>query len=294
MRAIATFTPQDSKRVIGRGLKFNDWVTDAMEDGRILLDNGTTTSFVAEELGNSDIDKGTAVSGYVLGHGPCAAPRETLYDESQGSHIFFRDGDMERLQPRVGPDEMREMGDGDIYMQGANVIGSDDVAGVMLGAPFAGKLGKMIYGYVKANGVKFVIPASIAKYVPYPVAEFAELLHRDIELSTGQSAGMMPLVGHVYTEVEALEDIADVTVYPVAIGGLNEGRGAVTVVIDGEDTEVTDCFEIIEEIKAHNANNPMDYPVGTCEECSLECKYKGTSADELPDYFYKEDRLRND
>jgi hypothetical protein len=79
---------------------------------------------------------------------------------------------------------------------------------------------------------------------------------------------MMPMPGHVITEVDAIRQLTGADAMPAAVGGIGSGAGAVMVAIDGEEAQVEAAWNLISGIRARGEPALVD-PVICCEECYI-------------------------
>ena len=74
---ILVLTPAESKRLIAKAVVAMPQVRRALEKGRVIIANGTTTAFVAEEILGCQVSKYRYAAGYI-GEGKLATtPRDT-------------------------------------------------------------------------------------------------------------------------------------------------------------------------------------------------------------------------
>ena len=116
---------------------------------------------------------------------------------------------------------IKEMGSQDVVIRGANALDPYGVAGVMMAHLQDGITGSSI-GTIMAKGINLVIPV-----------------------------GMMPLIGTVVTEVQALTLLGAQNVFPIGAGGINGGEGSVTLGVIGERTD--EIFELVQKVKEKKA-----------------------------------------
>ena len=61
---------------------------------------------------------------------------------------------------------------------------------------------------------------------------------------------LFPIVGgEIFSEIDAIDLIAAVEVYPIGAGGVYDGAGSTVFEISGIDSEVQKVLDIFEEIK---------------------------------------------
>jgi hypothetical protein len=119
----------------------------------------------------------------------------------------------------------------------------DGVVGVFVAADDGGTVGKF-YPAALACGVELIIPISRAKSVHFSVSEIVgELGKGRLKWASGSKVGVFPLLGTVITETEAVEFLYGVEAWHLATGGVGEGKGAVVLLLRGEEEKVKRAFE---------------------------------------------------
>ncbi|MEA2069909.1 MAG: hypothetical protein U9O98_01315 [Asgard group archaeon] len=245
-KATITLTPTESKKLIGIGVTAIDWIQEKMKKGKIYVARGTTNAYVLEEMvAIADFDKGCYVAGQILPEGErlTACPSEKRLPE-----ILFNDGVASEIE---SIDEALEvMEKGDIIIKGANALDSEGIAGVLLGDSEAGTCGAF-WGPLKAKGFKLLIPIGLEKMVSHSVLYCSmETGIEEINFSDGYKVGLFPLLGEVFTEIEALEELFEgLEVLHIASGGIGGAEGAVTLLLKGEKNLVEKAFDFCQKLK---------------------------------------------
>ena len=86
-----------------------------------------------------------------------------------------------------------------------------------------------------------------------------------LDYSMGLPCALLPCEGIVVTEPRAIEILTGATAVPISAGGLGGAEGAITMVIIGNDRQVTKTIEHIEEVKG--AQLPREVRVVDCKDC---------------------------
>jgi len=60
---------------------------------------------------------------------------------------------------------------------------------------------------------------------------------------------MLPLPGLIVTECDALQTLTGVRGLPVAMGGIGDGQGTVTLLLLGQEKDVENAWSLIESLK---------------------------------------------
>jgi len=247
VKAEVVLTSSESKRLIAKACVQLDAVKAALARGRVIVTRGTTNAFVAEELLGRPIDKPAFTAGYVDPQGfkvNPRMPREIVIEKGEVKADLSLD------------DVLDKLGRDDVVFKGANALGPDGVAGVLVAGATGGTLGKFLITAM-ARGVNVVVPVGLDKFIPASVLYVSRLLGMQrIDYAMGQKASLVPVFGQVVTEIEAVRILANATAIPIASGGIGGAEGCVALLIEGEDSEVKKSLEIIEKIKGEK-------PVGT-------------------------------
>jgi hypothetical protein len=221
-----TLTPGESKRIIAMGVKKLPVIQQALGNGTILITLGSTNAYVLEELTGKKVDRSRYAAGYINGR-TSAVP-------------------MDKRLPSIALKNGKEVSS-DVVIKGANALGTDGIAGVMMSNPVGGTTGGFM-GPVMAKGINLIIPVGIEKSISYKVIDISKRIGiQRCTKATGFAVGMMTLPGTVITEVEALKLLGAQDVFPIGSGGVEGGEGCVTLCVEGDKVE--EIFEIVEKVK---------------------------------------------
>ncbi|MHA2305307.1 MAG: hypothetical protein ACXACU_07920 [Candidatus Hodarchaeales archaeon] len=245
MRCQLVFNQWESRAFIAKTIVKHPQVMKYLEDGIIGIGRGITNAFIIKEMleitGNTDfeIDLNNYVAGVVDG---------SLWvsdSETRTPEVAFYAG-----EPKYEPiNEAVEKCD--IILKGGNALGCDWVAGVLCAHPSGGTIGS-VYGIAISRGIEIIVPISIEKMIPFPVTDIVPNLggQKAIDYVRGLPVALFPIIGgEIFSEIEAIETLAMVEVYPIGAGGVYDGSGATIFEISGPETEVKKVLEIFEAIK---------------------------------------------
>lgn len=260
MKAQFTLTPSEAKRLIAKALLKHPMVRRSLEKGTIILNLGSTNSYLAEELQGKSISKDRFVAGLVDSRGACVVPKNERIPSLILNKGVVVDEDPEALTRTMGPD--------DLFIKGANAVDLDGTAWVMLASETGGTLGHVL-GTLLARGVPILVPVGLEKFVPEYLFHVAKRsgIHQ-MDLSIGVSVGLMPLPGEIFTEKDAIEILADVEVFIIGAGGIGGGEGSYTFMVEGKEDEVKKVFNMVRDIKGERAMKTLG---GHCEDCVYTC-----------------------
>lgn len=238
---ILVLTPAESKRLIAKAVAAMPQVKKALEKGRIIIANGTTTAFVAEEILGCQVAKHRYVAGYI-GEGKLAVTPPELMMKA---YVLVDGHPVDRLAKEVIP----EFGADDVLIKGANAVDAEGHVGFLMADDRGGTIG-MALGTLVARGCHFIVPVGLEKLVPSVTEASRKCGILRLKYAMGLKVGLMPVVNAtVVTEIQALHILAGVEATHVASGGIGGCEGAVTLVVEGTDEAVRRAFGVVEGVK---------------------------------------------
>ncbi len=240
-KAVVTLNPSESKRLIAKAVAKISFVQKAYKKGRLIIIGSTTNAFVVEELTGNKVNKYYFAAGLVSqGKLRCNPPEVRL------KPFVFKDG----AQRDIHPNEMvKEFTAEDVYIKSANALDPEGNAGILMSADNGGTIGAAL-GILYARGCRLITPVGLEKMIPSVIKASAKCGNQTFLKAMGDPVGYMPLVNSVViTEIEALNILADLETTHIASGGVNGSEGAVTLVMEGTEKQISAGFEIVENIK---------------------------------------------
>ena len=241
MKAHVVLKPSASKRLIASGVAKLPAVRDALRNGTVIVTLGTTNAYVAEALLGEPIDRGAFAAGVIDSRWNVNARL------GEASDLVLEKG---RQIPFDGEKTPSKLTMGDVIIKGGNALDPWGTVGVLLAAATGGTVGRYV-PLALARGVDIVIPISGAKSIHTSIADLAQQMgNRRIELGKGLPCGMFPLVGQVVTEIEALDLIYGIQATHVASGGIGEGRGSVSLLLEGDEPSVREAVDAVHALAA--------------------------------------------
>jgi len=236
-----TFTPAESKRLIGIAVARLPEVQRAMREGTVVIGVGTTNACVAEELLGQKIDRERFVAGMVLPDGTYVLPAEKRLKE-----MVIRGGKV--LDARLD-EVLPELTSRDVFIKGANAIDASGTAGIFIAGQQGGTIGRSI-GTLRLRGVNLIIPVGLEKFVPGSIKDVSKLAGTDkVDFSTGTPVGIMPVHGEVITELEAIYILTGAEAMVMGRGGVSGAEGAVTLLIMGDRAQLRKVRRLVASIK---------------------------------------------
>jgi hypothetical protein len=270
MSILVTLTPAESKRLIGKALCVHPLVKNAMEKGRILISNGTTTGYFVEELLGVKMDIARFACGVVTGGVQCMTPEDrirSVYVEN-GKQVPNDEtkGVYEELQAWIDG-----MGPGDVYVKGANAIDARGNAGYLLANPKGGNVMAALPA-IAARGIHFLIPTGLEKLTA-GVPEAGRHMQgiKEYDYTFGLGCGYVSVSnGIIIHEIEALKLLTGAQAFHGASGGVGGAEGAVTLVIEGTAEQLEKTAVLLRSIKGEPALKQWKQ---SCADCSFRCWY---------------------
>jgi hypothetical protein len=264
-----TLTVPESKRVIARAISTLPEVQYAMAKGKILLKGGTTVSALSEIL----IGKPMRISGRITPRGAVRAKHQSTTPHS----LIINNPDVVTIDDTF-VDEAEDLQHGDVVVIGANALDIQGNAAMMAGAPLGGNPGRAISGLM-AEGVNVIIAVGLEKLIPNTISEaVAAAGRKSVEQAYGMPVGMIPLMGRVVTEKEAMTLLAQVECTVISCGGIGGAEGATTMIIEGPPSEVEKVLCIVAELKSAVTSGDQqsltECDERSCKDPSPACIYK--------------------
>lgn len=292
MKSLVTLTSSEAKRLVAKGIVRMDIVQKALKEGIIAIDAGSSGAYVSEELARelnvmlAVKDKRDFIIGLIAEDGSCIEAVESLklpvFNKGQLEYVDFPKENFSKYFP--------QMGSKDIIIKGGSAIDINGKVGGLCAANGGGHHGLWL-PQVLVAGINLIVPMTINKTIPTTVERvMSELGRTKISLKHchGMAVGMVPMPGIVVREIEAIKILADAEAIPVAGSGIGSGEGTVTLLIQGEESNVEKAWDIVQSIKGEPKLEekrcecktcivPGD-PFGLGIRCSTRATKKGKSA----------------
>jgi hypothetical protein len=241
MKAEVVLTVSESKRLIARGVASLPFIQEKMQQGIIVVTSGSTNAYLYEELTGQTIDKRAYLTGRTT-----PAKAKAAWGVEPLADLVLVDGKPDPSLNRFTA--LEKMQQGDVYVKGANALNYGvGVAGIAIGHPTGGTIGGAI-GSIIAKKLRLLIPVGLEKEVPFDIAEASALIAEPDE-RLGPVHALWAVSGLIFTEIEALEELAGVEVYPVGAGGIAGAEGGLRLLVVGTPETVRAAVEIVEGIQ---------------------------------------------
>lgn len=241
-------TPAASKRLIAKALVNHPPIKKALKSGKVVIIAGTTNGYVAEEilsyLGQLEgFSRKRFFRGIVL---PPSQPRTEsgrLPDESEfpGDVVIVNGVWKKGLTIFDVVDDLKE---GDVILKGANALNvSRKKAAIYIGHPKGGTIGAALQAVV-GRRVHLILPMGLEKRVNTDLDELA------LKLNSPGAHGprLLPVVGEVFTEIDAISSLTGADAEMVAAGGIAGAEGSIWLVVNGKSQEIENTQKIIKSV----------------------------------------------
>ena len=246
MRAEIVLTVAESKRLIAKGVAQLPMVRERLQKGLIVVGAGTTNAYIVEELLGERMDKRSYVAGRIK------PARKELQWPRPRSDVVLRDGRLDPSLDRTTAPLVMERGD--IFIKGANALNyGKGVAGVLVGHRQGGTIGGAL-GPVIARQMQLLIPVGLEKEVAFDIEEVASQIQDSTE--EGNVTSLFPVRGLIFTEIEALYTLCGVEALQAAAGGIAGAEGAVWLVLQGSQEQLSQALQIVQSVQGEPAFDP--------------------------------------
>ncbi len=263
MKTQVTLTTSEAKRLIAKAIASLPETQHALKHGKLLLKGGTTVSALSEMLVGIPL----RISGRITPRGTVSAKASS---RGHPHTILIQGGKYKNIDDDVA-EAVAGMGEGDVAVIGANAIDAHGNAAMMAGAPLGGMPGKAISGMM-AEGVTIIVAAGLEKLIPGSVSEAVVAAGRkSVDVALGMGVGLIPLMGRLVTEREALELLAGVKCTVIGRGGISGAEGATTMVVEGKRVDVEKAMKIVRDGKGARVSG-LEESLVECDEESPNCK----------------------
>ncbi len=248
MQAQISLTPTVSKALIARAVVALPEVKRARHHGIIVISTGTTTAHIFADL-RKGVEIPAVACGMITPKGAClgASMAEFMKEKAYARFWVFKDG--KAVEAGDLEQTFAALKAGDVFIKGANALDSSGQAGIFLGAPAGGTLGRAL-GQIMRQGIPFIVPVGLEKMIFGSVIEAARKMGVErIDLSMGMPVGLMPVFGKVMTELQAFQILTGVKAHQVGAGGVAGAEGAVTLLLEGSPAPVGKALKLIAGLK---------------------------------------------
>jgi hypothetical protein len=241
-------TPSAGKRLIAKVLTKHPAILNAIKNGTLVIIAGTTNGYVAEEILkthniSNDFSKRHFFRGIALPPTVKVTEEGRLADDRKFPGDVVITGGVWQKGKTLA-DVVDSLKEGDVILKGANALDlTHKQAAILIGHPKAGTIGLALPAIV-GRRVKLIIPVGIEKRVNGDLCSLAEKLN-----APGESGyRLLPVLGEVFTELEALTALTGADVQLIAAGGVCGAEGSCWITVFGTEEQEEFAAEILASI----------------------------------------------
>lgn len=235
-------TTSMGKRLIGKAMVHHPDIKAAIEGGTLVIIAGTTNGYVAEEvLGSLGQAEGFSRIGFRRGI-TVAPGTETIKADLQGD-VVIRGGEWE--QGKTIFDVADDLRTGDVVLKGANAFDQNGWAAVQVSHPKGGTILAALAAVI-GRQVKLIVPVGLEKRVLEDVNDLALWCHA----SGTKGPRLMPMLGTIFTELDAIKLMTGAEARLLAAGGVYGAEGAAWLGISGTEQQIQAATALIGSVSA--------------------------------------------
>ncbi len=243
-------TPAAGKRLIAKALAAHPAVSSALKAGTLVIVAGTTNGYVAEEIlaligQEKEFTKRRYFRGITLPPGRSTTGTGRLSDESGfPGDVIITDGVWQKGKTIF--DVVDDLKEGDLILKGANALDlRHKRAAILVGHPKIGTIGAALQAFI-GRRVRLILPVGLEKCIP---GNF-EMIAQKLNAPSAKGPRFLPVPGEVFTEIDALAQLAGATAEIVASGGVGGAEGSVWLAVDGTDEQTDEADKLVKSIIA--------------------------------------------
>ncbi len=276
MDAQISLTVAEAKRLIARAVAGLPEVRSALKAGKVLLKGGTTVSAVAEIIAGTPL----RISGRISARGTMASGSD---DTTTPHSIVVESGRWRNVDQTIA-EEAAHLGPHDVAVIGANAVDAEGRAAMMAGAEAGGNPGAAMSA-LWSEGATVIIAVGLEKLIPGSIEDAVRAAGRKRPWrALGMAVGLIPLVGRVVTELDAVRLLGRVEAQVIGRGGIDGGQGSTVLAIRGEPAAVRRVFSLVESLKGASESG--------VESSLAECRPGGPRCRLHPGCLYKRRKER--
>lgn len=239
--AVVVLTSSESKRLLGKAVAAMPEVKTALQQGRLIIGNGTTNAYVAEEILRHPVPKIRYAAGVIYDGKLSVTPAAERL-----APVCLEKG---KVVDQPWTDFLMTFQAGDVFVKGANAVDPSGMAGVLVHDKAGGTIGKAL-PVVAARGGHLIMPVGLEKLVPSVLEATRACRPETCIASMGGAPALIAVANAtVVTEVEAFRILAGVEATLISAGGVDGSEGSVVLCLTGEAAAVRQAFALAESIK---------------------------------------------
>ena len=246
-------TPAAGKRLIAKVLTKHPSILKAIKNGTVVIVAGTTNGYVAEEILkehhiSNDFSRKHFFRGITLPPNDEVTEEGRVTDESKfPGDVVITNGVWQK--GKTIADVVDSLKEGDVILKGANALDlTNKQAAILIGHPKAGTIGLALPAIV-GRRVKLIIPVGVEKRINGDLSALAE------KINTPGVGGyrLLPVIGEIFTEIEALKVLTGAEVELIAAGGVCGAEGSCLIAVNGTEEQEKFAAEIVGSVNCERA-----------------------------------------
>jgi len=246
-------TPAAGKRLIAKTLAKHPAIVKALKNGTVVIVAGTTNGYVAEEILKThnianDFSRKHFFRGITLPPTQTVTGEGRLADESKfPGDVIITNGVLQK--GKTIADVIDSLKEGDVIVKGANVLDlTRRQAAILIGHPKAGTIGLALPAVV-GRRVKLILPVGLEKRVNSDL----DVLSEKLNAPGIKGYRLLPVIGEVFTEIEALQALTGAEVDLIAAGGVCGAEGSCMISVSGNEDQEEFAEQVIASISGEPA-----------------------------------------
>lgn len=246
-------TPSAGKRLIAKAMVAHPAITSALNSGTVVIVAGTTNGYVAEEilktLGLSEgFSRKRFFRGIILPPGRAVTSEGRLPDESQfPGDVVISKGIWQKGKTIL--DVIDDLKEGDVIVKGANALDlRRRQAAVLIGHPKAGTILVALQA-VLGRRVGLIVPVGLEKRVNEDLGALAE----KINVAGAEGYRLFPVLGLVFTELDALTLLSGASAELIAAVGVCGAEGSCLIAVSGTKEQEKVAEELLTSVVSEPA-----------------------------------------
>ncbi|MFH0917101.1 MAG: hypothetical protein V1912_11745 [bacterium] len=244
-QATVVLNPAESKRLLARTVAGLPEIQNAFANGRLSVSTCSTSAFVLEELTGEKM----APYCYCIGMIADGMLTTSAKDDREAARFFVKG---ERVEQDAWS-FLDTFEKGDAVVKGANAVDPQGNAGVLSSNNQSGTVGALI-SLLAVRGLPIIMPVGLEKLVASVTDAAAGWGQLTLSRSMGVPVWLYPVTcGLVVTEVQALGVLAGVRARHVSSGGIGGSEGAVVLLLEGYEENITKAWDIVADVKGEPA-----------------------------------------
>ena len=241
VQAQAILTVSESKRLIAKAVAQMPIVKDALSNGMVIITNGTTNAYVAEEITGKKTEKAAFVKGKIQP----AKNGKKLSEAKPVPEIILEKGKAVDLPLS---EAVKKLKPGDVVIKGANALDyKNKLAAVDIFGSSSGTTGIFMPSVVGQKAY-LIIPVGLEKLVAGDLVDLTMKMREPIP-SLNHVQSMFLLTGEIVTELESIHILTGATAFQCSAGGIGGAEGSVWLVFRGTQEQVSKALELVGSIQ---------------------------------------------